>query len=90
MLSKKELSKKELSREELKALHGEQYVESFDKGQSKFRLERLINSIPLSSEFKVVDFGCGIGLLVPLLSGKVEYFKMPSPDIIYSHNRKVF
>jgi len=63
-----------LSKEQLKELYGERYVESFEKEQSNYRLERLINSVPLSSEFKVADFGCGNGMLFPLLSGKVDSY----------------
>lgn len=63
-----------LSKKQLKALHGEKYVESFEKEQSTFRLKRLINSIALSPELNVVDFGCGNGMLFPLLSEKVESY----------------
>ncbi len=63
-----------LSKEQLKELHGKKYVDSFGKNQSKFRLNRLINSVPLSSDFKVADFGCGNGTLFPLLSNKVDSY----------------
>ncbi|MCI5193260.1 MAG: class I SAM-dependent methyltransferase [Candidatus Electrothrix sp. AU1_5] len=63
-----------LSKEELKKLHGKKYVDSFVTNQSKLRLERLINSVPLSPEYKVVDFGCGNGMLFTLLSNKVDSY----------------
>ena len=63
-----------LSKSQLKELHGKEYVESFEKGQSKFRLERLIHSIPLNADCKVADFGCGSGMLLPLLADRVAHY----------------
>lgn len=62
------------SENDLKKMHGKDYVKSFERGQSKFRLERLINGIDLKSNFKVADFACGNGMLLPLVANKVcEY-----------------
>ena len=63
-----------LSKEQLKELHGKKYVESFTNKQSNFRIERLINLVPLSSDFKVADFGCGNGMLFHFLSNKVDSY----------------
>lgn len=63
-----------LSKEQLKKLHGKKYVESFAKKQSKSRLERLVNSVQLSSDFKVADFGCGNGMLFHCISNKVDSY----------------
>jgi 2-polyprenyl-6-hydroxyphenyl methylase / 3-demethylubiquinone-9 3-methyltransferase len=63
-----------LSENELKRLHSKEYVESFEKEQSKFRLERLIKTVNLSSEYRVADFGCGNGMLLPLLASKVKSY----------------
>ncbi len=63
-----------LTENELKKLYGKQYVESFEKNQSQSRLERLIDSIKLEPEYKVVDFGCGNGMLLPFLTNKVKMY----------------
>ncbi len=63
-----------LSENELKNMHGKEYVDSFIKLQSKFRLERLIDSIDLKPEYKVADFACGSGMLLPLVSDKVNEY----------------
>lgn len=81
-----------LSKQQLKDLHGEEYVEFFENEQSKFRLERLITSVPLSSTFRVADFGCGNGMLFPLLSGKVDSYTGVdfSEDFIAAAKRKKY
>ena len=81
-----------LSKQQLKDLYGEEYVESFEKEQSRFRLERLISSVPLSSKFKVADFGCGNGMLLPLLSGKIASYTGIdfSEDFIMAAKRKKY
>jgi len=63
-----------LSESQLKKLHGKEYVESFEKNQSKFRLERLINSLELKPSYDVVDFACGNAMMLPLISNKVSTY----------------
>lgn len=63
-----------LSKNQLKALHGKDYVESFETGQSGFRLERLIRSIDFSTGSEVIDVGCGNGMLLPLLADRVKRY----------------
>lgn len=63
-----------LSKQKLKQMHGKAYVESFEKEQSKLRLARLIRSLPVSKNHKVADFGCGSGMLVPLLADRVSSY----------------
>lgn len=63
-----------LSKEKLKQMHGKAYVASFEKEQSQFRLARLIHSLPVSKNHKVADFGCGSGMLVPLLADRVDSY----------------
>lgn len=63
-----------LSENQLKELHGKEYVESFEKKQSKFRLGRLINSLELESFQDAVDFACGNGMMLPLVSDKVNSY----------------
>ncbi|GIU27118.1 class I SAM-dependent methyltransferase [Shewanella schlegeliana] len=63
-----------LSKDKLKQMHGEAYVESFEKEQSQLRLARLISSLPVSKSHNVADFGCGSGMLVPLLSDRVDSY----------------
>ena len=63
-----------LSENQRKKLHGKKYVELFKNGQSKFRLERVINSMNLKTEYNVVDFGCGNGMLLPLIKNRVSCY----------------
>lgn len=60
-----------LSKKELKQLHGQQYVKDFESKQSKHRLKRLISLIDFNEQSKVVDFGCGNGMLFSLIDEKV-------------------
>jgi cyclopropane fatty-acyl-phospholipid synthase-like methyltransferase len=60
--------------EELKTLHGRDYVETFEKEQSPFRLKRLLDSINLNTSDKVVDFACGNGMLMSLIAHRVKQY----------------
>ena len=60
-----------LSKHQLKELHGKDYVELFEKRHSDFRIEHLIASINLAPGCNVADFGCGNGMLLPLLTNRV-------------------
>ncbi len=79
-----------LTENELKKLHGKQYVESFEKNQSQFRVERLVDSIRLEPKYRVVDFGCGNGMLLPFLANKVKMYTGVdfSEEFISLANRK--
>jgi 2-polyprenyl-6-hydroxyphenyl methylase / 3-demethylubiquinone-9 3-methyltransferase len=59
---------------ELKKIYNRTYVEKFLKNQSPFRLNRLIKYIRLSENYNVVDFGCGNGMLMPLIADKVDSY----------------
>lgn len=61
------------STEELRDLHGEEYVAAFE-GQSPRRLSRLLEHIVVAAEDRVADFGCGNGMLLELLVGRVASY----------------
>lgn len=55
-------------------MHGEKYVEEFEKNQSKYRLKRIIDSIDLDSSYNVADYACGNGMMLPLISDMVKTY----------------
>ena len=58
---------------ELRELHGEEYVAAFE-GQSPRRLGRLMEHVELSPGDRVADFGCGNGMLLELVAGRVASY----------------
>jgi 2-polyprenyl-6-hydroxyphenyl methylase / 3-demethylubiquinone-9 3-methyltransferase len=63
-----------LSEKELINMYGKEYVEAFERGQLASRLERLFKHICLCPEDEIVDFGCGNGMMLPLLASKVKSY----------------
>lgn len=63
-----------LSHTEQKKLHGSEYVKRFEKEHGTGRIEALLPFIFLSKKHKVVDFGCGNGLLMSILAPKVHSY----------------
>ncbi len=63
-----------LRKEERKTLYGSAYVERFQKGHSSMRLDRLVKYIKLNSDSIVADFGCGNGMMMPLIAHKVDRY----------------
>jgi len=61
------------SEEQLKQLHGDEYVESFNK-QSPLRLIRLIDYIKVNSTYSVADYACGNGMLMEFIAPKVKSY----------------
>ena len=54
----------------MQQLHGREYVVSFEM-QSDSRLRRLIRHVELEENYSVVDFACGDGKLMNLISSRV-------------------
>ena len=61
------------SEKQLKQLHGDEYVESFNK-QSPLRLIRLIDYIKVNSTYSVADYACGNGMLMEFIAPKVKSY----------------
>lgn len=59
----------ELGREERKALHGEAYVERFEREQSSKRIARLVPLMGLNGTEDIVDIGCGNAMSLSVLGG---------------------
>lgn len=76
--------------EELKKLHGRDYVEKFESGQSPMRLERLLPYLNLQSDMTVADFACGNGMLAAQAAPRVrQYVGVDfSPEFIDSARRR--
>lgn len=78
------------SKDEMKALHGEQYVKNFEY-QSPNRLGQLLKHIQLHDNAKVVDFGCGNGMLMDHIAHKVKFYTgvdFSEPFIAAANRRK--
>jgi len=63
--------------DQLRSLHSGAYVSEYEKkgrGYHRTRLTRLIPRLNLQSTDVVADFGCGNGLLVPLIYDKVAHY----------------
>lgn len=80
-----------LNIEHRKVLHGQDYVDKFDKEQSDQRIRRLLKYIELSKEYVVADFACGNGMLLDHIHEKVEkYIGVDfSEPFITSANRRM-
>jgi 2-polyprenyl-6-hydroxyphenyl methylase / 3-demethylubiquinone-9 3-methyltransferase len=63
-----------LSPDELKSLYGEEYVNNFLRKQSVKRISTLLPLIELKSDYHVADFGCGSGMLMPLVAPTVATY----------------
>lgn len=77
--------------EHRKLLHGQDYVDKFNKGQSAHRIKRLLRYIELSKEYVVADFACGNGMLLDHIYDKVDkYIGVDfSQPFITSANRRM-
>jgi len=62
-----------LSHKKLRAIHGEEYVKSFNKSDDG-RISRLVNLMKLSENMIVVDFACGNGLLLSCIHKMIKYY----------------
>jgi|GEM_PF-454693 cyclopropane fatty-acyl-phospholipid synthase-like methyltransferase len=60
--------------EQLQALYGVAYVDSFNSTQLLARIERLLARCSVGKSDKVVDFGCGSGLLMPYLAPRAHSY----------------
>lgn len=63
-----------MTQEELKALHGDEYAERFERTHGRRRLLQLIPHMRLDHGEEVVDFGCGNGLLAAEIHGQVQTY----------------
>lgn len=63
-----------LSPDELKGLYGKEYVDTFLRKQSVKRISKLLPFIELKKEYHVADFGCGSGMLMPLVTPTVASY----------------
>ncbi|NAZ92385.1 methyltransferase domain-containing protein [Vibrio toranzoniae] len=62
------------SRDELQALHGKKYVTDFLLNQNKFRIERILPFIDVTSSSDVADFACGNAMLMPFIAPLVNHY----------------
>lgn len=60
--------------EELQALYGSAYVDTFNSTQLLARIERLLSLCKVGKDDKVVDFGCGSGLLMGYLAPRAHSY----------------
>ena len=63
-----------LDRRQRKQLHGEDYVEKFERWQSPARLRRIADLLDIDMGSNVGDFGCGSGMILEHLSGRVASY----------------
>jgi 2-polyprenyl-6-hydroxyphenyl methylase / 3-demethylubiquinone-9 3-methyltransferase len=61
------------SKQELKQLHGDEYVEAFEK-KLPMRLERLLDYMRLDMTLDVADFACGNAILMELIAPGVRSY----------------
>ena len=75
--------------QDLRELHGKEYVERFEMQQSQHRIGRLIDLMELQADMRVADFGCGNGMITPLIAQQVsEYYGVDfSPEFIKAANK---
>lgn len=75
---------------DLKDLYGKDYVERFSAQQSPNRLKRLLRYIHLEPHYKVVDFACGNGMLLPYIAPSVAAYSGVdfSDEFIREANRR--
>ena len=66
--------KAKFSQDELKALHGSEYAFRFEEQQDHRRVEGLLNCITLQPMDNIIDFGCGSGIIMPLVAHKVNSY----------------
>lgn len=60
--------------QELQALYGADYVDSFNNSQLLARIERLLALCKVGKDDRVVDFGCGSGLLMGYLAPRAHSY----------------
>lgn len=66
--------KTDLGKEERKALHGEAYVERFERAQAINRITRLVPLMAMDGTEKIVDIGCGNALSLTALNGRFSSY----------------
>jgi 2-polyprenyl-6-hydroxyphenyl methylase/3-demethylubiquinone-9 3-methyltransferase len=59
---------------DLKALYGDEYVNAFAQNQSLHRIAKLLKFVTLHPKDHVADFGCGNGMLMPLIAPAVASY----------------
>ena len=62
-----------LSEDELRAIYGPEYVSQYDP-HALVRMRRLLPFLELSSDQTVADFGCGNGVLLELIGGRIREY----------------
>lgn len=58
----------------VKHLYGPDYVGRFEREQSPHRIRRLMQFVDISEESDVADFGCGNGMLLDCLAGRIHAY----------------
>jgi 2-polyprenyl-6-hydroxyphenyl methylase/3-demethylubiquinone-9 3-methyltransferase len=62
------------SPEELRQLHGQSYVDQFEKQQSVNRLQRLVSHFDLNRSQRAADFACGNGMIMEYVAPRVKEY----------------
>lgn len=57
-----------------KRLHGRDYVERFKRGDNESRLKNILANIDVEKRDTVIDYGCGIGVLMSHIAPSVEKY----------------
>ena len=63
-----------LTRDERKALHSAEYLRRFEKTKVAQRLERLVDRMDLRPDALLADFGCGNGVILPLIAHRIGQY----------------
>jgi len=79
-----------LSLDQRMQLHGNNYVETFERTHTPERFDRLIGLIALGKDSVVADFGCGSGQILERIKDKVKLYKGIdfSEEFISAANRR--
>lgn len=68
------MEKNKLSSSELQQLHSNDYVTTFDESQDLDRISRLLKHINPSKKDRLIDIGCGSGLILPIIHKKIKQY----------------
>lgn len=63
-----------LTIDERKKLHGPEYLKRFEQADVSGRLKRLVNLMKFDKGSALADFGCGSGMILPLVANSVGYY----------------